>query len=73
MALSHLLEFEAFSSLHYGQLTTINGHYPEVTQSDHIYDNRYNPRLYYYSIRLQQAFYLLLIFKIQKYAQQDDR
>jgi hypothetical protein len=41
MVLSHLLEFAAFSILYYGQLTTINGHYPEATQSEHIYVNRY--------------------------------
>jgi hypothetical protein len=45
MVLSHLHEFTAFSILYYGQLTTINGHYSEVTQSEHIYDNRYNSQV----------------------------
>jgi len=41
MALSHLLEFATFFVLPYGQLTTINGHYPAVNQSEHICGNRY--------------------------------
>jgi hypothetical protein len=30
-----MLEFVAFSILYYGQLTAINGHYPEANQSEH--------------------------------------
>ena len=42
MVLSHLTEFAEFSILYYGQLTTINGHYPEVTQSEHINEKSYS-------------------------------
>jgi hypothetical protein len=41
MVLSHLLELEAFYILYYGQPTTNNGHYPQGTQAEHIYKNRY--------------------------------
>jgi hypothetical protein len=55
MVLSHLLEFAAVYILCDGQLTTINGHCPEVTQSVHIYDNRY----IYLAIHLEFRIFLL--------------
>ncbi len=55
MVLSHLLEFAAFSILYYGQLTTINGHYPEVNQSEHIYGNRYNKKVMHAAKRFKNG------------------